>query len=600
MVRKIRRTIGERKEAARQYGPRPEVQLEHTNYGPQMDRVVERARRNQRVLGVNDDYDLVREHFDHYQFMLQATTLQEEPETDPIRFFLRNGPRAVNSPDPHFSMTNYLARYPQYAGGPERSPYLEWLKRGKAAGEIADPAHGIELMAEVLGLEPAQIVAELVAVRDDMNERLRYGVLGEMFAKAAEIEPLIGASWVETTRVRQVPLGAKHVASQIALLHHCHRAADFTRARLVMVINRPRWGGGRRIEGHLAHAVTGGIKPEEIVVIYTDEGGRAPVGRYPVGVRELDLATKGQELGLPDDAQAQALIVLLRSFRADSIININSRLLYRAMLPYGKALAASERLYLCFFNNEQRAQGNWEGWSLKWFYAAFDYLAGVITDSESLRDYLAEMYQVPEAEMERVHVLRAPAPTDIPVAPRPAAGGRPVVFWAGRFDRQKRIDLVLEIARAMPDVTFRLWGERVLQGDPLGAVPENVEIRPPFAGFGSLDLSEADAWLYTSAWDGVPNMLLEVAMTGVPLVGTVVGGTGEVLAEDGAWPVTDVDDVAAYQKALREIFADADAARAKSLRLRERMLSARTAETFGEQATALLLPGGHKSEVADQ
>ena len=66
------------------------------------------------------------------------------------------------------------------------------------------------------------------------------------------------------------------------------------------------------------------------------------------------------------------------------MININSGLLYQAMASYGKALAASERLFLMMFGNEQLALGNWVGLPLRYFYRCFDLVEGVITDSAYL------------------------------------------------------------------------------------------------------------------------------------------------------------------------------------------------------------------------
>ena len=62
-----------------------------------------------------------------------------------------------------------------------------------------------------------------------------------------------------------------------------------------------------------------------------------------------------------------------------------------------------------------------------------------------------------------------------------------------------------------------------------------------YGHISEIPLVEADVWLYTSGWDGVPSQLLEVAMTGIPIVGSLVGGTGEVLSEDDAWPVAEGD-----------------------------------------------------------
>jgi glycosyltransferase involved in cell wall biosynthesis len=596
---KIRRTV--RRAAARRRRPVqpapaptpvfPPVVEERTNVGPMMDALVTRMKRNQRPLGDDPDYDLLRENFDHMHFMLQAPALHDERDIDPIGQFLRNGADAINSPNHNFSMKDYLDRHPERKEGPERSPYLEWIKRGRAAGEIADPGQGIEQMAEVLGLEPAQIVDELAATRTDMTERLRTGKLGEMFAKAAELEPLIGAVWGETARTRMIPLHGRSVAGAVAAIHGCQQKADFRRARLVVVTNRPRWGGGRRLEGHLAHALAGTVAPDDIVIIYTDQSGSAPSGRFPVGVREIDFAEATE--ALPSEHKQQALVSLLRSFRSEAIVNINSRLLYAALTPYGKALAASERIFLCFFVHEQRALGNWFGVPLQFFYPFFEMVEGVITDSEYLREDLTERYQLSDADRGRIHVFQAPVEPEIPptVPARLESPHRPVVYWAGRWDRQKRVDLALEVATRMPDVDFRFWGEAVLfKGPPVERVPENVRLEGRYDHIATLDLSEVDAWLYTSAWDGVPSLLLEVAMTEVPMVGSLVGGVGEVLSTEDSWPVADWENPEAYEKALREILSDPFEARRRSRALRERLERERTQNAYGEHAARVFFP----------
>ncbi|MEX0426664.1 glycosyltransferase family 4 protein [Nocardioides sp. DS6] len=571
--------------------PAPQVRVESTQLGPAMDEIVARARRNQRAYGVNADYDLVREHFDHVHFLLQARALHEEPSLDPIRLFLRNGAEATNSPDINFSMKSYLERHPEHAEGPERSPYLEWLKRGRDAGEIADPAPRLEEMAEIIGLRPAEVVAHLSATRTDLQDRLRHGELGEMMARAAEIEPLIASVWSEAANPKIAPFVPATV-DQVVAVHRCLEAAGFRRARLVLVINRPRWGGGRRMEGHLTHALADRLDPRDVVVLYTDDEGTTPPGRFPAGVREVDLRAMVEGLG-PRHSQ-RVLVEVIRAFHAEAVVNINSRLLYDALVPYGRALSASERVFLLLFCNEQTAQGSWVGHPLRQFYRNFDVVEGVLTDSDFLRDWLRQTYLVGERAAERLHVLRAPVDPDLPLvepAPRPP-GRRPQVFWAGRWDRQKRIDVVLEVARRMPDVDFRMWGEAVLEGggDPLASVPANVTLEGRYGRLTELDLGAADAWLYTSAWDGVPSQLLEVSMTGIPIVGSLAGGTGEILDVEQAWPVAEAGDPEAYEKALRDVLADPTAARERAGRLRRRLVRERSVEAFAEHAASVLFP----------
>ena len=579
-----------------------EVGDEQTHVGPALDEIVTRTRRRMAPAGLDDDYDLAYEHFDVAHFLLQARQLLTSDTVDPLRRFLDNGARAKASPEVSFDMDAYLARHPERAEGPETSPYVAWLHHGRDAGEIADPAPRLEEMAEVLGSDPRTVAGELAALRSDLQERLRHGTLGEMFARAAEVEPLIGEAWPATTRMLVPPFFSDLTVRQVAVVHAAQRAVGFARATVLMVIADPRWGGGRRAEGHIAHALAGSatssVAPEDVVVVYTDAGGSAPPGRFPDGVREVDLAALLD--GLPQEAAERVLVELVRSFRAEAVVNVNSGLLYQAMATYGRALAASERMFMVLFCNEQLAYGSWVGRPLRYVYRCFDLVEGIVTDSAYLGDWLRERHQLGPGLDDRLHVFRAPVDPDVPVAPavghRP--GGRPQVFWAGRFDRQKRVDLAFEIARRMPDVSFRLWGEPVLQVGGVGAPPANVVMEGPYAHFSELELGEADVWLYTSRWDGVPSQLLEVAMTGVPLVASEVGGTGEVLGDDDAWPVTDAEDPDAYVAAIRAVLADPDDARRRALALRERMLRERTAEEYAAHVTRVLL--GDRSGEADR
>jgi len=141
----------------------------------------------------------------------------------------------------------------------------------------------------------------------------------------------------------------------------------------------------------------------------------------------------------------------------------------------------------------------------------------------------------------------------------------------------------------MPDVDFRMWGESVLTPAHVSEAPGNVCLEGAYRHLAELHLSDADVWLYTSGWDGVPSQLLEVAMTGVPIVGSLVGGTGEVLGEEDAWPVADRENPDAYVQAIREVLADQTSARRRSQALRERMLRERTEAAYAEHVAGVLL-----------
>jgi glycosyltransferase involved in cell wall biosynthesis len=267
------------------------------------------------------------------------------------------------------------------------------------------------------------------------------------------------------------------------------------------------------------------------------------------------------------------------------------------MQPLGRALAASERLFPCFLCNERTPEGAWTGWSLRYFYRLFEQVAGVITDSDFLAQQLREIYRVPKSHVDRMHVMRAPVDPSLPfVAESPAAlHRRPQVFWAGRWVRQKRPDLLLQVARLMPDVDFHMWGEWVMDHRHQ-EIPPNVALEGAYGHISEIPLAEADVWLYTSGWDGVPSQLLEVAVTGIPIVGTLVGGTGEVLSEADAWPVGETAQAEAYVDAIRAVLADHADSRRRATALRDRMLRERTAKAFADHAAELLLNSDRSKE----
>lgn len=588
--RRVRRGTGHHRSAGRV----PVVESQPTRLGPVLDEAVRRAHQHVR-LGVDPDYDLVYENFDVLHYLLRRRELLSRPDVDVVQHFLEQGATEEHSPHPDFSMRNYLRQYPEAARSGEKSPYLHWLKHGRDAGELADPVANLDLVAPVLGLEPGDVVERLVARRADLQQRLRTGRLGEMVAKAALVEPLVGAAWPAMTRPLLLPLTTGTVTAGISALHRAHEAAGFRRARVVLVVNQARKAPDLGVEGHLTHALAEHVDPGEIVVVYTDASVDRPARRHPAGVREIDLAglleAMPRDEELPDDEDAQqVLVTLLRTFGADAVVNIRSRLLFRSLRTYARALTASERLFLFVSGNEQTALGTWDGWAPHYLYRTFDTLAGVITDNDHFARHLADTYLIPPAGREQVHVWRTPVDPGIPVTAAPVASPsrRPQVFWSGVWGRQRKVDLLVALARRMPDVDFRVWAHGRPPASGSGDLPDNLVLAPGVEDVGRQPLDEADLWLHTAAWDAVPLSLLQVAMAGVPIVGTRVGGTSEVIGEE-SWPLAEDDGPEAYEEAIRAVLADPGDARRRAASLRERMLRERDAEAYAAQVARTLL-----------
>jgi hypothetical protein len=97
-------------------------------------------------------------------------------------------------------------------------------------------------------------------------------------------------------------------------------------------------------------------------------------------------------------------------------------------------------------------------------------------------------------------------------------------IWASRLDRQKAPMDTLLAAKSFPDIKFRIYGDSVLEGQDyksifLNSVAQlkNISYQGPFRSIEELNFNDS-IFLYTSHWDGLPNIILEVGSIGVPIL----------------------------------------------------------------------------------
>jgi glycosyltransferase involved in cell wall biosynthesis len=65
-----------------------------------------------------------------------------------------------------------------------------------------------------------------------------------------------------------------------------------------------------------------------------------------------------------------------------------------------------------------------------------------------------------------------------------------------------------------------------------------------------------DLFLYTSLYDGLPNVLLEASAAGLPIVAETVGGISELLDERSGYPLQPGAGALAYVEAIRAALGD--------------------------------------------
>jgi glycosyltransferase involved in cell wall biosynthesis len=168
------------------------------------------------------------------------------------------------------------------------------------------------------------------------------------------------------------------------------------------------------------------------------------------------------------------------------------------------------------------------------------------------------------------------------------AVSEPRVLWAGRFTKQKRVDLLIEIAGLLPGVVFDVYGyavhdyEREME-DKMRALP-NIRVHGAFDSLKSVVAKNSySLLLYTSGWDGLPITLLDATIAGLPVVASAVGGVPEFISEEAGYPVWDHNSPSAYVERINEAMADDFARRRKWEAAVALILSRHTAEHFSGQ-----------------
>jgi glycosyltransferase involved in cell wall biosynthesis len=418
---------------------------------------------------------------------------------------------------------------------------------------------------ELIALRKSDPASE--AMLRQMEDFSHSPLMQDLIAKAAAIAPEIGRLSVDTPSFCAPWHDPEYEALKLA-----RRLLPKGPFETVILVPHSKMGGADLVAGILARAVS---DEQRTLIIRTDAPDWDRPDWYPESARNVDLS--GVFKSTSD--RGRTLYALLNEIAPRRIYNVNSRLAFDTFVDYGERLACRFDLYEYFFCADRTPDGIEVGYPVWYFAPTFPHLKAALIDTDDLANTLIERFTLPPLLAAKVFSLHTPALTpvsDVSVAERQVESRgnreRPHVLWAGRLDRQKRFDLVAAIAGAMPDVDFSCWGKAVLDAPPdLSGLPRNLKINEPFASYSELPFEAADGWLYTSAWDGLPTILIELGALGVPIVASAVGGVPELIDKDTGWPVPGDGETEDYVRALREMIDNPKSRVARAGALQERV-----------------------------
>ncbi|MCB8883912.1 glycosyltransferase family 4 protein [Acidisoma cellulosilytica] len=522
--------------------------------------------------------------------------------------WLQYGVPARIIPTQRFDDAFYRSRNADISEIPDWA-FLHFLRFGIAEGRIPSPQRRFrqarhffqtteqpiqELYRHWYAIDfPNQKAGEVDLVPASSYRRLEEVLASEnlqrLFKEAQAIEPAIGelASISEFLLLPYYdPLSAIHAEAK--------RRIPRTNYDSIICVPWIRTGGADLVAGLLAASLLR-IRPKErVLVLRTDAPHFERADWLPDAADVVDISDLTKAI---TEQQAQHLLrVIFRGLTAARVFNVNSRLCWTTFRSHGANLASTLHSYAYLFCWDQTASGLRVGYPSEFFSETVANITGFMTDTIFLRNELTKMYRLPDTVSKKIFPLYTPAQSGAwtPSAARQVhdasdPGSRKLVLWGGRLDRQKRFDLVQDIARCMPDVEFRCWGTALIDASPdLTGLPGNITMQGGFASFDDLPLTKAGAWLFTSAWEGMPTTLIELATRGVAVVASAVGGVPELITDETGWAVPPDGDASQYVSVLKEVLQNQTEAMRRAEALQGRVLAIYSQANYDAALDAVL------------
>lgn len=266
----------------------------------------------------------------------------------------------------------------------------------------------------------------------------------------------------------------------------------------------------------------------KVLMIATEPSESQWKYRVPDSVDYVELGLLSSKLELPQ--QVAVLTRLLIQLKPRTTHIINSKVGWMAVRSHGLALRQSGHVFGSLFCDDYNANMKPVGYARDFLRDTYRFFDRIFCDNTSYPEVWSSDLGIPK---DTFQVL--PFPYDgIVSPPRTANRDANRVLWAGRLDRQKRLDVLIEIAKLRPEMHFDVYGAPVMGEsmasliEALGQMP-NVTLHGTFERLEDVVTDDHFAFLMTTSWEGTPTILLDVAALRLPIVAPAVGGIPDVV-----------------------------------------------------------------------
>ncbi|MFM0438531.1 glycosyltransferase [Paraburkholderia strydomiana] len=494
-----------------------------------------------------------------------------------------------------FDVDYYLTKYPDVANAniDALDHYVEWGgTEGRRPHPLFDPAWYTMQYPDLLGsgvhpLVHYWTIGRLEGASAGASQRM-LDIVTNVIKEAGDLEPTI---MLDPALADPSLLTVNCGAIRWPALHAWRSLFDSLDRAYEHIVFVP-WmvrGGADLAAANAARAAIEVKGIDSTLVVLTDYERTDAVGWLPKGAHLRVLSHFGKTMTRADRSMVVEQLIL--SVRPKSVLNVNSAACWDAFVRKGAALKQATNLYAFLFCRDYTPDGRAAGYADTHFRDALPHLKSVYFDNSRFMKELADDYGVPPPLRGRLTTLHQPVSGNARASHDGGPKARNRVIWAGRFCKQKNVELLLAIVALAPEFSFDIYGygdeDFMEMMDEAEGKHPNLRLKGPFSSTAELPLASYNAFLYTSLWDGLPLTLADVASIGIPIVASAVGGIPDLVNPTTGWLVEDYRSPQPYISALQQIRDNPDLAR---IRAREMMLFVNAEHSWDQFVNSLRGP----------
>jgi glycosyltransferase involved in cell wall biosynthesis len=517
----------------------------------------------------------------------------EKNKINPIEHYMNHGWKEGRKPNSWFDTNFYIQKY--MGGEKTQNPLIDYCKN------IYQQSKSCNIDEEKYSLYFKHKAKEdqIIKFIHDQNIELSYsfnkGELREQILKAIKLEPLIAHSFKSALDFNRPHLQDSHEFKMSRDLKKIIEKLTNKKIQFLIFVPWIKMGGSDKVTAILANTIAKIIGPESILVVMTESNDEPQISYLDASIQKVGIAhaySKGNYYW-----HSKFIFELIRAISPRITINISSDDFWQMLKLYGREIKSITKLSTWLFCDDINSFGDLDGYPSRQFAKHYHLHDVILTDSLYLKNQLTQRFEIEKLTDNKLRKLYAPVDIgnfknkDIfenknskKIHNKITTVLSPVFFWAGRLDKQKRPDVIVEIAKKRPDWKFKIWGQSVLNDFDHEIITKshllNLEYCGVYSNIFELDVSECTAWIYTSEWDGVPNMLLEVASLGLPIVGTNYCGGNEVIDESCAFIVKNINSADEFITQIEILLLDMEKSIDMARNLRNKIIIERSYSKF--------------------